>query len=65
MPKKLYAHSSVTRGSNLIVIGGYGDKHYSPNLYKLTFIDKQFKWSEMDVQLKTPRRYFVASLIPV
>ena len=67
LPKKLVGHSSVTQGSNLIVIGGsvndpYGD--YSSDLYKLTLNNNQYRWSEMGVKLETPRRNFVASLIP-
>ena len=65
LPKKLVGHSSVTQGSNLIVIGGAifgGD--YSSDLYKLTVNNNQYRWSEMDVKLKNPRRNFVASLIP-
>ena len=54
----------MTQGSNLIIIGGNVIEGYSPHLYRLTLKNKQFEWSEMDVQLKTPRGYFVASLIP-
>ena len=67
MPKKLDGHSSVTQGSNLIVIGGSvngSDSRYSSDLYKLTVNNNQYRWSEMDVKLKNPRKNFVASLIP-
>ena len=65
LPKSINGHSSVTQGSNLIVIGGeqYGEV-YPSELYKLTLENKQFEWSEMNVHLKTPREQFVASLIP-
>ena len=67
MPKKLEGHSSVTQGSNLIVIGGSVNgsySSYSSDLYKLTLENNQYRWSEMNVKLKTPRKFFVASLIP-
>ena len=68
MPKKLSSHSSVTRDSNLIVIGGRisegSNPEYSSALYELSLKNKQFEWREMNVQLKTPKGDFVASLIP-
>ena len=57
----------MTQGFNLIVIGGTsdsGDSLVSSNLYELTVENNQFKWREMDEKLKTPRRNFVATLIP-
>ena len=66
LPKRLQGHSSVTQGSDLIVISGEdGDGIFSSNLYKLSLKNKKFEWSEMNVQLKTPRSQFVTSLIPV
>ena len=65
LPRKLEGHSSVTQGSNLIVIGGApSNNDYLSDLYKLTLNNNQYSWSEMDVKLKIPRREFVASLIP-
>ena len=64
---KIRGHSSVTQGFNLIVIGGrstFVESNSSANLYELTVENNQFKWREMDEKLKTPRRNFVASLIP-
>ena len=68
LPKLLYGHSSVTLGKELIILGG---KHgaclscYSSSIYKMSCDDGRFsRWIEMEVKLKTPRAWFVASFIP-
>ena len=66
LPKTLYGHECVTQGNEMIVIGGYSDSGgYSSDLFKLKLENGQFEWTTMTVKLKTPRQYFVASLIPV
>ena len=68
LPKTLYGHECVTQGNEMIVIGGRsktGGWHYSSDLLKLKLENGQFEWTTMTVKLKTPRVYFVASLIPV
>ena len=58
----------MTQGNELIVIGGRsntGGVHYSSNLYKLKLENSQYEWTTMNAKLNTPRRYFVASLIPI
>ena len=66
LPKTLYGHECVTQGNEMIVIGGYsGGGHYSSDLFKLTLENGQFEWTTMNEKLNTPRRDFVASLIPV
>ena len=68
LPKKLERHSCVTQGNELIVIGGKSDPggyhYYSSDLYKLKLENSQYEWTTMNVKLNTPRRRFVASLIP-
>ena len=68
LPKKLHGHSSLTLENELIVLGGLsytGGFHYSSSVYKMSSNNGQFsKWIEMEVQLKTPRAWFVASFIP-
>ena len=67
LPKTLYGHECVTQGNEMIVIGGEffsGGYQYSSDLFKLTLENSQFEWTTMTVKLKTPRIYFVASLIP-
>ena len=47
------------------MIGGISDSGgYSKTLYKLKCQNGNFEWSEMEVQLKTPRVYFVTSIVP-
>ena len=66
MPKTLYGHSSFTLGNELIVLGGKLDLNtFSSSVYKMSCRNGEFStWTEMDIQLKTPRGYFVASFIP-
>ena len=68
LPKTLYGHSCVTQGNELIVIGGRSDTglldHISSDLFKLKLENSQLEWTMMNVKLNTPRKYFVASLIP-
>ena len=67
LPKTLRRHSSLTRGNDLIVMGGHsstGGSHYSSLIYKLICISGQFTWEEMDVKLQTARIWFVADFIP-
>ena len=67
LPKALYEHSTVTRGNELILLGGGSDKKYgeSSSVYKMSCNNGQFsKWTDMDVQLKIARSEFVASFIP-
>ena len=70
MPKTLWGHTSLSQGYDLIVFGGLSDLYsdysgtYSASIYKLTCNNKQFTWEEMDVKLKTARRFFVADFIP-
>ena len=69
LPKTLSGHSSLSQGNDLIVLGGNsysstGEKQYSSLIFKLTCNNRQFTWKEMDVKLKTARRYFVADFIP-
>ena len=68
-PKALQGHSSLTLGNDLIVFGGLSDAsggwHYSSSIYKMSCNNGQFsQWIELEVQLKTPRGWFVASFIP-
>ena len=68
LPKKLYSHSCVTQGNELIVIGGEsntGGNHLSSDIIKLKLENSQYEWTTMNVKLNTPRYIFVASLIPV
>ena len=66
----------MTQGDELIVIGGFSGEtdelYYSSDIFKLKLnsgflnIAHKFKeWTTMNVQLNTPRKDFVASLIPV
>ena len=70
LPKTLVGHSSLTLGIELIVLGGQSDTdsdHYlqSASVYKLSCDNGIFSnWIEMEVELKTPRAWFVASFIP-
>ena len=67
LPKALWGHSCVTQGNELIVIGGEsntGGYHISSDIIKLKLENSQYEWATMNVKLKTPRKYFVASLIP-
>ena len=66
LPKKLYGHSCVTQGNELIVIGGGngGWPYYSSDLFKLKLENGQYEWTTMNVKLNTSRAFFVASLIP-
>ena len=67
LPQALYEHSSVTRGNELILLGGGSNKKFgeSSSVYKMSCNNGQFsKWTEMDVQLKIARSEFVASFIP-
>jgi hypothetical protein len=48
-----------------IVIGGYlATGGYQSSIYKLICDQLGCKWSEMEQQLKIPRQFFVAMLIP-
>jgi hypothetical protein len=53
-------------GQGVIVIGGYSatDNAYQSSMYKLICDQLGCNWSEMEQQLKIPRRHFVAMLIP-
>ena len=69
LPKTLLGHSSITQGTDLIIIGGeYAidsiHSSYSSSLYKLKRKNGTFEWNEMKAQLKIPRNFFVAFLIP-
>ena len=66
LPKALSYHSSVSRGNDLIVIGGYSFSGggNSASIYKLTCENGQFTWEELDVKLKIFRYLFVADVIP-
>ena len=65
LPKKLFRHSCVTQGNELIVIGGCpAGSDYSSDLIKLKLENGQFEWTAMNVKLNTPRGYLVAALIP-
>ena len=65
LPKALEGHSSLTHGNNLYIVGGYSfSGGYSSSIYKLTCMSGQFTWDEMDIKLKTKRRWFVADFIP-
>ena len=67
LPKTLYGHSSLTKGNDLIVVGGAsttGGFHFSSSIYKLTCKNGQFTWEELDVKLQTARYAFVADFIP-
>ena len=67
LPNLLYGHSSVTLDNELIILGGVdGSKWtYSSSIYKMSCDDGRFtRWIEMEVKLKTPRMWFVASFIP-
>ena len=72
LPNYLFGHSSVTLDNELIVLGGRHytclptcEWSYSSSVYKISCDDGRFsEWIEMEVKLKTPRAYFVASFIP-
>ena len=67
LPKTLVGHSSLTLGNELIVLGGQSNTDYllSASVYKLSCDNGIFSnWIEMEVELKTPRAWFVASFIP-
>ena len=65
LPRNLYGHSSLSQGNDLIVLGGTsGVTDHSHSIFKLTCNNRQFTWKEMDVKLKTARKYFVADFIP-
>ena len=68
LPKTLAWHSSLTRGNDLIVVGGLdseiGGGQTSSSIYKLTCKNGQFTWEELDVKLQTARYAFVADFIP-
>ena len=70
MPIGLEGHSSLTLGNELFVLFGFGasdtsEEHYSNAVYKMSCNDGIFSnWTELNVQLKTPRDQFVASFIP-
>ena len=64
LPKALTAHSSVTQGNNLYIMGGYDGLQNSNSIYKLSCNNGQFTWEEMDVKLLTARSFFVADFIP-
>ena len=67
LPKTLVGHSSLTLGNELIVLGGQSntDDLLSASVYKLSCDNGIFSnWIEMEVELKTPRAWFVASFIP-
>ena len=54
----------MTKGNEIIVIGGESDSVGSSDLFKLKLENSQFEWTTMNVKLNTPRYFFVASLIP-
>ena len=70
LPKYLFGHSKVTLDNQLIILGGSGSVDlsewtYSSSIYKISCDDGRFsEWIEMEVKLKTPRAWFVASFIP-
>ena len=45
-------------------MGHWDDWDYSDKIYKLSCNDGHFTWEEMDVKLKTARKYFVADFVP-
>ena len=68
LPKDLEGHSSLTLGNELIVLFGKsrtGGLHFSSSVYKISCNNGIYSnWTELKVQLKTPRYQFVASFIP-
>ena len=69
LPDATRGHSSITLSTDLVVVGGEhyvetANLHWTHKVYMLKCKNGTFKWSLMDVQLKTPRSFFVASLIP-
>ena len=69
LPKKLWGHSSLTLGHELILVGGkstfIGSLHYSSSLYKMSCNNGILSdWIEVEAHLKLPRYDFVASFIP-
>jgi hypothetical protein len=53
-------------GQGVILMGGLSvtNNEYQSSMYKLICDQLGCKWSEMEQQLKIPRRYLVAMLIP-
>ena len=69
LPEALSGHSSFALGNELILLGGQANTgsalHFSPFIYKMSCNNGTFsEWIEMEVELKIPRSFFVASFIP-
>ena len=67
MPMSLVGHSSLTLANEMFVLGGSSGTQwmYYSSVYKMSCNEGIFSnWTELEVHLKTPRAYFVASFIP-
>ena len=70
LPDSTSGHSSITLSTDLVIIGGEHfiesvNLHWTHKVYMLKCKNGTFKWNLMEIQIKTPRSFFVASLIPV
>ena len=64
LPIPLFGHGMVKYGTDQVVMGGFSCGSLSSSFYQLSVEDGLFKWEKMKLELKTPRRNFVAMTIP-
>ena len=64
LPKGLVGQEMVSIGYDLIVIGGYDGSSRSGSIYKFFCSNHICKWDKLPEELKTPRSFFTAILLP-